>query len=172
MFAFWFFAILCPTVFFFSICTVAKKRSLGKPKIEDNRNLHFVFVFNCLIVFDSVALYSSRNNLRGITHQSPTSPNIAIYVCKHVHLVKHFSQLKFSLRVCFVRVWCSKVEEKGWRNCWVGIPGQWSSSKGRSRRLSLSQRDISLFCCHDHHRNFERKGWSCNVTLFIVCDPD
>ena len=63
----------------FEICTVAKKRSLGKPKIEDNRNLHFVFVFNCLIVFDSVALYSSRNNLRGITHQLPTSPNIAIY---------------------------------------------------------------------------------------------
>ena len=86
---------------FFSICTVAKKRSLGKPKIEDNRNLHFVFVFNCLIVFDSIALYSSRNNLRGITHKSPTSPNIAIYVCKHVHLVKHFSQLKFSLSVCY-----------------------------------------------------------------------
>ena len=120
--------------------------SLGKPKIEDNRNLHFVFVFNCLIVFDSVALYSSRNNLRGITHQSPTSPNIAIYVCKHVHLVKHFSQLKFSLRVSLICVCCSKVEEKGWRNCWVGIPGQWSSSKGRSsRRLSLSQRDISFF---------------------------
>ena len=88
----------------FSICTVAKKRSLGKPKIEDNRNLHFVFVFNCLIVFDSVALYSSRNNLRGITHKSPTSPNIAIYVCKHVHLVIHFSQLKVSLRVCLIRV--------------------------------------------------------------------
>ena len=88
----------------FEICTVAKKRSLGKPKIEDNRNLHFVFVFNCLIVFDSVALYSSRNNLRGITHKSPTSPNIAIYVCKHVHLVKHFSELKFSLSVCLIRV--------------------------------------------------------------------
>ena len=88
----------------FEICTVAKKRSLGKPKIEDNRNLHFVFVFNCLIVFDSVALYSSRNNLRGITHKSPTSPNIAIYVCKLVHLVKYFSQLKFSLSVCLIRV--------------------------------------------------------------------
>ena len=155
----------------FEICTVAKKRSLGKPKIEDNRNLHFVFVFNCLIVFDSVALYSSRNNLRGITHKSPTSPNIAIYVCKHVHLVKHFSQLKFSLSVCLIRVWCSKVEEKTWRNCWVGIPGQWSSSKGRSRRLSFPERYI-LFGRHDHHHKFERKGWSCNVMPFIVCNPD
>ena len=77
---------------------------LPKAKIEDNRNLHFVFVFNCLIVFDSIALYSSRNNLRGITHKSPTSPNIAIYVCKLVHLVKYFSQLKFSLSVCLIRV--------------------------------------------------------------------
>ena len=54
----------------FSICTVAKKRSLGKPKIEDYRNLHFVFVSNCLIVFDSFALFSSRNSVRGITHFS------------------------------------------------------------------------------------------------------
>ena len=90
------FAILCPTVFLFAL--------LPKAKIEDNRNLHFVFVFNCLVVFDSVALYSSRNNLRGITHKSPTSPNIAIYVCKLVHLVKYFSQLKFSLSVCLIRV--------------------------------------------------------------------